>query len=63
METNYHIPNQMKTYICGDCNTEVSCLIWKTISKNLQGSEYKCENCWKKFDNNLEHFVSMKLHN
>lgn len=61
METNYIVPNTIKTYICKDCNNEVNCLIWKTISKNIQGSEYKCEQCWQKFDSNLETLVSRKL--
>lgn len=61
MIVNYSVPNNIRTYTCNDCNKTVNCLIWKSISKYVNGSEYKCEKCWEKFEHNLENSISRKL--
>jgi len=49
-----------RKFHCKECNNNVSLLIWKTISNNLNGYPYKCKECWKKFDDNLEYYVMKK---
>lgn len=58
----YNHPSHIKTYRCNDCNKDVFCLKWFSISNNLnKGSSYKCENCWDKFDEEFNNFCNQKL--
>ena len=52
--TVYRVPNDIRTYDCPSCNTNVSCLIWKD-----GGKEFKCENCWEKAPENQSSIYEM----
>jgi len=56
----YKMHDAPRKFHCKECNNNVSLLIWKTISNNLNGYPYKCKECWKKFDDNLEYYVMKK---
>lgn len=59
---SYQVPFAAKTFICKDCNTEVTNLRWKSISNNInKGSQYKCDTCWDKFDKEFDTFCIKKL--
>jgi len=52
--------NGIKTFFCEDCQREVAILKWKSISENLnKGAQYKCDECWEKFDNELDKYLEV----
>lgn len=54
--------NSIKTFFCEDCQREVQILKWKSISENLnKGAAYKCDDCWEKFDNELNSYLEVRM--
>ena len=52
---------QYKMYFCEECQKVVSNLRWKSISKSLNGPEYRCDDCWDKLDKDLEEMIKNKM--
>ncbi len=57
----YQVPTNTKKFRCLECNRDVNCIKWKTISNSLnKGPSYKCESCWENFDKEFEIFCNIK---
>lgn len=46
---HYNVPNDLKTFLCKDCNKNANCISWKINMDHIGGTKFKCDNCWKNY--------------